>query len=54
MDEYLEKAFSDFLETREADKIFDSFQTAVKQAFIEGYKSGQKIDVKIVYIKIKK
>ena len=54
MNEYLEKAFSDFLETQEADKIFDSFQTAIKQAFVEGFMAGQKIDVKIVYIKIKK
>ena len=54
MDENIDKKFSDFLDSKKADKIYDKFQTSLKQAFIEGYKAGQKIIVQIVYIKIKK
>ena len=54
MDENIDKKFSDFLDSEKADKIYDKFQTSLKQAFIEGYKAGQKITVQIVYIKIKK
>jgi hypothetical protein len=34
------ESFSDYLETYEADKLFNSFFTAVQRAYLAGYKAA--------------
>jgi hypothetical protein len=36
----VDKAFSDYLETYETDEIFNNFSSAIRKAFIAGYKAA--------------
>lgn len=36
----VEKIFSDYLETYEADKMFNDFSQAIRRAFMAGYRAA--------------
>ena len=51
MDKQQEEAFSNYLESQNSDKIFDTFQDIIRSAFLEGYRKGKKNgNLKIIYI----
>ena len=55
MDKQIEQDFSDFMDSHEADNIFENFQDLIRLAYLEGYKSGQKnSNIQIIYITNKK